>query len=53
MKCFTCKTEMKCISDVNEILVRIDFEECPKCGSHADIIYGKNGEYINQINWWR
>jgi len=53
MKCITCKTIMVCIDDVNDISTRIDFVECPKCGSKADIIYGNNGEYINQVNWWR
>jgi len=53
MKCITCKTIMICIDDVNDISTRIDFVKCPKCGSKADIIYGNNGEYINQVNWWR
>ena len=53
MKCLTCKTEMVCVNDVNDISVRIDFVECPKCGSHADIIYGNNGEYISEVLWKR
>ncbi len=53
MKCLTCKTEMKCIDDVNEIHARIDFVECPKCKSKADIIYGNNGEYIKKVIWRR
>lgn len=53
MKCITCKTQMKCVSDVNNISVRIDFVECPKCGSKADIIYGNNGEYVDKVNWRR
>ena len=53
MKCITCKTQMKCVSDVSDIYVRIDFVECPKCGSKADIIYGNNGEYVDQVNWRR
>lgn len=53
MKCFTCKTEMICVNDVNDISNRIDWVECLKCGSHAEIVYGNNGEYITQIKWKR
>jgi Zn finger protein HypA/HybF involved in hydrogenase expression len=53
MKCLTCKTEMKCYDDVNEISTRIDWVKCPKCGSIAEIIYGNNGEYISEVNWKR
>jgi len=53
MKCITCKTIMVCFDDVNEISTRIDFVKCPKCSSTADIMYGNNGEYINQVNWRR
>lgn len=53
MKCFTCKTVMKCIDDVNDISTRIDFVECPKCNSKANIIYGNNGEYIDKVEWFR
>ena len=53
MKCFTCKTKMKCINDVNDISVRIDWYECPKCNSSSEIIYGNNGEYINEVKWIR
>ena len=53
MKCHTCKTEMICYNDVNEISTRIDFEKCPKCNSKADIIYGNNGEYILEVLWKR
>jgi Zn finger protein HypA/HybF involved in hydrogenase expression len=53
VKCITCKTKMKCVDDVNNIHTRIDWEECPKCKSKAEIIYGNNGEYINKIVWIR
>lgn len=53
MKCITCSTIMKCVSDVNDISTRIDFVECPKCHSKANIIYGNNGEYISEVNWKR
>ena len=53
MKCFTCKTEMICEDDVNDIIVRIDWEKCPKCGSKAEIDYGEQGEYVNKIIWER
>ena len=54
MKCFTCGTEMKCVDDVNEISTRIDFVECPKCKSKADIVYENNNcEYIKEVNWKR
>lgn len=53
MKCFTCKTEMTCVDDVNDISIRIDFVQCPKCNSYAEIHYGNNGEYIKEIVWKR
>lgn len=53
MKCFTCCTRMKCVNDVNEISTRIDWLECPKCGSKAEIIFGNNGEYYDKITWSR
>jgi len=53
MNCFTCKNEMVCVDDVNEISVRMDFVKCPKCNSEAEIYYGKNGEYIKEVVWRR
>lgn len=53
MKCLTCKTQMKCENDVNDVSTRIDWEVCPKCGSKAEIIYGNNGEYIEKVIWER
>jgi hypothetical protein len=44
---------MKCIDDVNDESTRIDFEECTKCGSHAEIEYGNHGEYITKVVWKR
>lgn len=53
MKCHTCKTRMVCYDDVNDVDVRIDWLRCPKCGSHAEIKYGNNGEYIKKVSWRR
>ena len=53
VKCLTCKTEMMCIDDVNDIGTRIDWVECPKCKSKAEIQYGNNGEYILKVIWTR
>lgn len=53
MKCITCKTEMKCVNDVCDVGARIDWEECPKCSSKAEIIYGNGGEYIKKVTWER
>lgn len=53
MECITCKTKMKCVDDVNDISIRIDWEECPKCGSKAEIQYGENGKYITKVIWQR
>jgi Zn finger protein HypA/HybF involved in hydrogenase expression len=53
MKCFTCKTEMKCTDDINEETVRIDWLECPKCNSNAYVSYGNHGEYIEKVVWKR
>jgi hypothetical protein len=43
MECITCKTKMKCVDDVNDISTRIDWLECSKCKSKAEIQYGENG----------
>ena len=53
MKCLTCKTEMKCINDVNDISTRIDWEKCPKCKSKAEIQYENGGEYVEKVTWKR
>lgn len=53
MECITCKTEMKCINDVNEMSARIDWLKCPKCGSKAEIIYAYHGRYIAKVTWQR
>ena len=53
MECLTCHTQMKCVDDVNEVSTRIDWEECPKCHSKAEIVYGGNGKYIEKVNWER
>ena len=53
MKCYTCKSKMKCIDDVNTNQVRIDWYECDKCKSTATIVYGDNGKYIKDVEWKR
>jgi len=56
MKCITCETEMKCVNDVNDISTRIDWLDCPKCGSTAEITYGTNGaerQLIKKVIWNR
>lgn len=53
MKCITCKTEMKCENDVNDISTRIDWLVCPKCNSSTEVEYGNNGEYITKLIWER
>ena len=53
MKCHTCKTEMKCVNDVNEEIARIDWLECPKCKSTAEVHFGNHGEYVEKIIWKR
>ncbi len=53
MKCFTCKEEMKCYDDINDISVRIDFVKCPKCNSMAEIIYHPINGYILKVDWER
>ena len=39
MKCIVCESEMKCVDDVNDVSTRIDWMECPVCGTKAEIIY--------------
>lgn len=53
MECITCKTEMICENDVNDISNRIDWLVCPKCNSVAEIRYGGNGKYIEKVIWDR
>ena len=53
MECYTCHEQMKCVDDVNEISIRIDWFECPKCKSKADVEYGQNGKYITKVTWKR
>ena len=53
MRCLTCSTIMKCVNDVNESHTRIDFVECPKCDSKADIIISVNNGHIEKVNWTR
>jgi len=53
MECLTCHTQMKCVDDVNDISIRIDWVKCPKCGSAAEIQYGDNGKYILKVTWAR
>ncbi len=53
MKCITCATTMKCVNDVNDISIRIDWVECPKCKSKAEIQYGNNGEFMSKVIWER
>jgi hypothetical protein len=44
---------MKCTDDVNQETVRIDWLECPKCGSKAEIRYYNHGECIEKAIWIR
>lgn len=53
MECFTCHEKMKCYDDINEIHVRINWLACPRCKSKAEIVYGKNGKYIEKVTWKR
>lgn len=55
MKCLTCKEKMECINDVNNVSVRIDWLECPKCKSTAQVEYEVNGEHISirKVLWER
>ena len=53
MECIACKTKMVCVNDVNDIETRIDFVVCPKCKSRANIVYGKQGKHIQEVNWIR
>jgi DNA-directed RNA polymerase subunit RPC12/RpoP len=53
MECVTCKTEMKCVDDVNDIGTRIDWLVCPKCGSKAEVNYDIIKSWINKVIWQR
>lgn len=47
-----CGEEMKCVDDVNDIDIRIDWLRCPKCNSFAEIIYDNNNR-IDSTTWKR
>lgn len=53
MECYTCKTKMECVDDINTEFLRIDWFKCPKCKSKAEVIYGNHGEYIKRVIWER
>jgi hypothetical protein len=44
---------MRCVDDVNDEAVRIDWLKCERCGSKAEIVYGRNGRYIEKVTWNR
>lgn len=52
MECFNCKTVMECYDDVNYVSVRIDWLECPKCESQAEIVYNTNDNSIKKLSWY-
>jgi len=52
MQCLTCGEQMKCYNDVNDISVRIDWEQCPKCGSWSQIEYNSKGQQ-ERVLWLR
>lgn len=53
MDCFTCQTAMKNVNDVVTNSVRIDWKQCPKCGSVAQINYNPIKLYIESVHWKR
>ena len=53
VECFTCKTAMKCVSDVVTETIRLDFEECSKCKSVATITVHPQKNYITKVEWKR
>lgn len=53
MKCFTCSTEMQNVNDVVMSSVRIDWKQCPKCGSEAQINYHPRELFIESVYWKR
>ena len=53
MKCYTCKSKMKCYDDMNNVNYRADLFKCEKCKSEAYVEYGNNGEYIKKVEWKR
>lgn len=53
MECYTCKDEMKCVTDIVQEHLRVDFLKCIRCKSEATITYGRGGKYIQKIEWVR
>lgn len=53
-ECLTCHEKMICVNDVVEETTRLDFLECPKCKSSAEVAYNPKGTpYITNFRWWR
>lgn len=53
MECYTCKDKMKCVDDINQEMLRVDFFECTRCESVAEVTYGAHGKYILTVSWKR
>lgn len=43
MNCLTCNTKMICVDDTNGAPIKIDWLECPKCKSSAEVTYDSQG----------
>jgi DNA-directed RNA polymerase subunit RPC12/RpoP len=53
-ECMTCHERMVCVDDVVTQSLRLDFLECPKCKSRAEVEYNSYGTcYIKGFKWWR
>lgn len=53
MECITCKEKMVCYDDVNATHARIDWLNCPKCESKAEVNYSVTKGYITKVTWTR
>ena len=36
MECYTCKSIMKCVDDINTGFLKLEYYECPKCKSKQE-----------------
>ena len=51
MKCLYCNSNMKCVNDVSDISVRIDWFECNDCNGKCEVIYSVSSRKRVKKTW--
>lgn len=53
IKCYTCCEVMKCVDDINQEHLRVDWYNCPRCSSWAEVILDSKDYYVKSVEWHR